>query len=124
MTSRPFHMDTSQTSTKTRAERLSQNLRAFFCLCLLLPFYAVPEGREAHPAGAGMDAPPPPLLESSSRLGAFGGLERRLLGGPQAASNWWRVERVWHVFVPLQPVQPEPGRVTLAELQQWRLEGG
>lgn len=107
-----------------RAERFFGNLRAFFCLCLLLPLYAVPERQAPHSAGAGMDAPPPPTLESSSRLGAFGGLERRLLGGPQAASDWWPVQRAWHVFVPLQPDLPGVKRVTLAELQQWRLEGG
>jgi hypothetical protein len=122
MPHRPFQIDTLQTSTKTRAERFSQNLRAFFCLCLLLPLYAVPERQAPHSAGTGMDAPPP-VLESSSRLGAFGGLERRLLGGPQAASNWWPVQRVWHISTPLQPVQPLE-RVTLAEFQQWRLEGG
>lgn len=123
MTSRPCQTDTHQRSIKTRAERFSQNLRAFFCACLLLPLYAVPERQTSHSAGVGMDAPPPPVLESSSRLGAFGGLERRLLGGPQAASNWWPVQRVWHISTPLQPVQPLE-RVTLAELQQWRLEGG
>ncbi len=74
-------------------------------------------------SAAGMDAPPPPTLESSSRFGVFGGLERRLLGGPSVASSLWILERAWFFTLP-QPAQPDVAPTSRSQLQQWRLEGG
>jgi len=114
---------TRRRDARTRAEGFVTNLRAFFCLCLLLPLYLAPEHETLRASAAGMDAPPPPTLESSSRFGVFGGLERRLLGGPSVASSLWILERAWFFTLP-QPAQPDVAPTSRSQLQQWRLEGG
>jgi len=129
MTRWPLEMDAprtglKQTGLKKRAGGFVRTLRAFFCLCLLLPVYAVPEGEQRRAPGTGMDAPPPPVLEASSRLGVFGGFERRLFAGWPAERHAWAAGQVWRRFVLPRPAWPTPQRTSLAELQQWRLEGG
>ncbi len=106
-----------------RAEGSLGDLRALFCALLLLPLYAVPERGAPGSGSVGMDAPPPPVLESLTRLGAFGGLERRVVG-PLPVVGGRVAEKTSHVLVSLQPVGPVLRRVALAEFQQWRLEGG
>lgn len=101
------------------------NLRAFFCCALVLcslPLYLSEYGA-LRAAASGMDAPPPPTLESGHRLGASGSFERRLLGGPSVTNSLWVPGRAW-MFTPLRPASPDAAPVRLAELQQWRLEGG
>lgn len=107
------------------AKGLGIGLRAFFCFCLLLstiPAFAVT--KTSSKSADGMGTPPPALLEPQTRFGAFGGLERRFLGALPVASSLWitaRVQRIWSRPKPVQPVL-RPSR--LAEMQQWRLEGG
>lgn len=103
------------------------SLHAFFCACLLLlPLYAVPEAPAAQRARSdvGMDAPPPPLLETLSRPGIWGGLERRVLGAPPQPYRLNPLPRFGQ-NTPLSAIPaPEFGRPSLALLGQWRLEGG
>lgn len=101
------------------------NLRAFFCCVFvlsLLPLYLTPEHGTPRASATGMDAPPPPTLESSYRFGT-GSLERRSLGGPSGTSSSWMLAQAWFVVLP-RPARPDLAPPKLAELQQWRLEGG
>ncbi len=106
-----------------RAEGSLGDLRALFCALLLLPLYAVPEKGAPDSGNIGMDAPPPPILESLTRLGTLGGLERRVVG-PLPVVGGRVAERTPHAFTPPQPMGPVLRRAALAEFQQWRLEGG
>lgn len=100
------------------------NLRAFFCCVFvlsLLPLYLTPEHGTPRASATGMDAPPPPILESS--YFATGSLERRSLGGPSVTSGLWVPGWAW-VSALLRPAPPDLAPPKRAELQQWRLEGG
>lgn len=107
-------------------------LHAFFCVCLLLlPLYGVPEPAGARadtprdaPTHIGMDVPPPPLLETLPRLGAWGGLERRVLGTLPQSYSLNPYARFQKSTAPLEILTPDLERPTLALLGQWRLEGG
>ena len=111
------------------AQDSSTSLRTFFCcLVLLLPFYGVPDRdvgtanhKDSH--ADGMGAPPPPLLESYSRLTAFSNPERRLIGALPVKVYLGVVKRVWHVALPLLALKAVT-YTDLALFQQWRLEGG
>ena len=112
------------------AKSFARGFRAFFYLFtfLLLPLYSIPETDfttreipDSHTAG--MDAPPPPLLESHARLASFGNPERRLLGTLPATGQLEAVRQTWHVILPLFALQ-EVSRSDLSMFQQWQLEGG
>lgn len=113
------------------AKSFLRSFRTFFYLCtfLLLPLYSVPETglatsetpKKSH--AAGMDAPPPPLLESHTRLASLSSPERRLFGALPLAQHLGVLKRTWPVSLPLLT-----SRVVntndLAMFQQWQLEGG
>ena len=115
----------------TGAKSFVKGFRAFFYLCtfLLLPLYSVPEAdltpsetpKDSH--AAGMDAPPPPLLESHARLASFNSPERRLFGTLPVSSQLETIKQTWHVILPFFVLQ-DVSRTDLAMFQQWRLEGG
>ncbi len=94
---------------------------------MLLPFYSVSEtdvrDSERGQPHAGMDAPPPPLLESHARPAPFSSPERRPLGMLPVGSRLQSVTQLWHTTLLLIGVT-EVRYTDLAMLQQWRLEGG
>ena len=112
------------------AKGLDTGLRALFCVCLLFlstaplvePTRIKILGTER--AADGVTAPPTPLLEPHSRLGAFGGLERRLFGALPVAGGLWLRERFYQVLLLPTFTQPDLKPSKLAQTQQWRLEGG
>ncbi len=108
----------------TRAES-SETLRAFFCLALVLcslPLYLEPGGGALRAAAPGMDAPPPPTLESGHRFGVSG-LERRVWNVPSVTGRL-RLPTWAQLVTPLRPPTPDAAPTELAEQQQWQLEGG
>ncbi len=113
------------------AKSFERSFRAFFYLCtfLLLSLYSVPEASltanetQGDSHAAGMDAPPPPLLESHARLASFSNPERRLFGTLPITGQSGAIRQTWHVTLPLFALQ-EVSRTDLAMFQQWQLEGG
>lgn len=111
------------------AKGLNTGLRALFCACLLFLATAPENGLQGTRAptkdqAQGVAAPPTPLLEPGSRLGAFGGLERRFLGVLPVAGGWWLAEHLYQVLRLPTFTQPDLRPLERAEMQQWRLEGG
>lgn len=108
---------------------LNTGLRALFCICLLFlstaPF--VEPTRIKLPGTEhttnGVTAPPTPLLEPQTRFGAFGGLERRL-GTLPVANGLWISAYFYGISLAPTPDRTNLKPLELAELQQWRLEGG
>lgn len=112
------------------AKGLAIGLRALFCVCLLFlstaPLVEPPRTNafNTERKASGMTAPPTPLLEPHSRFGAFGGLERRLFGALSVAGGLWICEQAYRVLWLPTSTQPDFRPLELAEMQQWRLEGG